>query len=46
LRTQHFARPGYLEPFPDGFLSLAARNGLRHKARKIIRTGAMTNCLL
>jgi hypothetical protein len=32
---QHFARASDLETFRNRFSGLAARNGLRHKARKI-----------
>ncbi len=35
MLTQNFPRPGNLEPLGDGFSRLAARNWLRHKARKI-----------
>jgi hypothetical protein len=33
--SQHLARAGDLETFRDRFSRFAARNGLRHKARKI-----------
>ena len=33
--SQHFAGPGDLEPFRNRFPGFTARNGLRHKARKI-----------
>jgi len=35
LRAQHFAAGGDFEPFRDCFARLAARNWLRHEARKI-----------
>ena len=35
MRAQHLARSSNLEPFGDGFSRFAARDWLRHKARKI-----------
>jgi hypothetical protein len=35
LRAQNLTPSGDLEPLGDGFSCLAARNWLRHKARKI-----------
>src|SRR4030081_1735272 len=42
LRTQNFAARCDFEPFPDGFLCFATRNGLRHKPRKIGRVPGLT----
>jgi hypothetical protein len=43
MRAQHFAAPGNLKPFCDSLFSLAAGDGFRHRARKIILAPGMTN---
>jgi hypothetical protein len=45
-RPQHLATGSDLEAFRHCFARFAACNGLRHKAGKLIRAGAMTNALL
>ena len=42
LRTQDFATRGNFEPLSDCLASFAARNGLRHRARKIAGALVMT----
>src|SRR5689334_1466881 len=46
MRAQDLTGPGYLESFRDGFSRLAARNRLRHKARKIIASADLTTRFL
>jgi len=43
MRAQHFAAPGNLKPFCDSLFRLAAGDGFRHRARKIILAPGMTN---
>jgi hypothetical protein len=43
MGAQHFTGAGDLEPLGDGFSRFAARDRLRHKARKIATISALTN---
>ncbi len=45
-RSQNLPTCGDFEAFGHRFARFAACNGLRHKAGKLIRAGAVTNCLL
>ena len=42
LRAQNFAGAGYFKPFCDRFTRFAARDWLRHEARKIDAVVALT----